>query len=66
MDGCIDLLGETQMFPTLDANLAYWKIQMDDKDVNEIAFVTHHGLFKYSRIPFELRRALQHSSEQWM
>lgn len=30
MNLCIDLLGEAQIFSTLDANLRYWQIDMDD------------------------------------
>lgn len=48
MDECIDSLGKAQIFSTLNANLGYWHIEMDNKDVEKTAFVTHHGSFKYS------------------
>lgn len=48
MDDYNDLLGEAQMFSTLGANLRYWQIEMEDKDIDKTAFVTHHELLKYS------------------
>lgn len=56
-DECIDLLGKAKMFPTLDASSSSWIIEKDNKDVNKTAFVTHHGPFKYTRMPFGLKNA---------
>lgn len=45
------------MFSSLDVNSGYWQIEMDDEDFHMTAFVTYHGLFKYSWIPFRFRKA---------
>lgn len=66
MDECIDVLGKAKMFSTLDANSDYCQIEMDDKCNKETAFDTHHELFKYTRMSFELRNApatIQHAMD---
>lgn len=55
MDKCIDSLDEARVFSTLDVSSGYWKIEMDDKDVDKTEFVTQHGLIRYTRMPFELK-----------
>lgn len=55
MNECIDLLGKAKMFSKLDGNPGYWQIDMDKIGVDETAFVTHNGLFKYARVPFVLK-----------
>lgn len=54
---CIDSLGETQIFLILDANSEFWQLEMDEKDIDKTAFVTHHGLFKCTRMRFGLMNA---------
>lgn len=54
MDKCIDMLGEKQIFSALNENSGYWQIEMDNIDIDNTALVTHHGLFKYSRVPVGL------------
>lgn len=57
MNEFIDSLDKARVFPTLDANSGYWQIDIDRKDIDKTAFVTHHGLFKYTRMPFGLKNA---------
>lgn len=57
MDECIDSIGKIQIVSTLDANSGYWQLEMDEKDNEKNALVTHHGLFKYTRMPFGLKNA---------
>ena len=57
MDECIDSLGNAQVFSTLDANAGYWQVELDERDKDKTAFVTHHGLYRYTRMPFGLKNA---------
>ena len=57
MDECIDSLGGAQVFSTLDCNSGYWQVDIPVTDREKTAFVTHHGLFQYTRMPFGLRNA---------
>ena len=57
MDECIDSLGDAQIFSTLDFNSGYWQVTIDESDKEKTAFVTHQGLFQFTRMPFGLRNA---------
>lgn len=57
MDECIDSLGQTKIFSTLDASSGYRKIDMDDTYMYGTSFLTQNGLYKYSRTPFCLKNA---------
>ena len=57
MDDCIDSLGDSAVFSTLDCNSGYWQIPMADEDKDKTAFVTHLGTFRYKRMPFGLKNA---------
>lgn len=59
MDAFIDLLGEAKMLLTLDASSGCWWIKVIEKGVDDTAFVTHHGLVKYTRMPFGFKNALE-------
>lgn len=45
------------MFPTLIATAEYWQIRMSHKEVYETGPVTQYGLFRSTKIPFELKNA---------
>lgn len=49
VDECSDPLGEAQIYSPFHANTKYWQIETDGKDIDKTAFVTHHGLLKYTR-----------------
>lgn len=57
MDVCIDSLAEAQVLSILRAKSMYWQIEMDENDIEKTVFVTHHGLFKYTRMAFGLKSA---------
>ena len=54
-----DALGETHatIFSTLDLNSAYFQIPLDPETRQKSAFVTHEGVFEFTRMPFGLRNA---------
>ena len=57
MDECIDSLGDAEIFTSLDANSGYWQIEMDAATKDRSAFVSHHGMYQFVRMPFGLRNA---------
>jgi hypothetical protein len=58
IDAIFDQLGQAQYFSTMDANAGYWQIPMAPEDISKTAFITHQGLFKFTRRPFALTGAL--------
>lgn len=51
----MDCFGDEKVISTLDANAVYCNIEMDDDAKKRMAFLTHHGLFSYKRLQFELK-----------
>lgn len=35
----------------------YWRIQIDDRDIDKTTFTSHHGLHRYLGMPFSLKNA---------
>lgn len=58
IDECIGYLWKAPIFSRFDANLGHRKIEMDKKNVGKAAFLSNHGLYRYTRTPFGLRNAL--------
>lgn len=54
---CIYSLGDAQIFSTLDANSGYWQIGVEERDSDKTALVSHHGLYRYKRLPLGLKNA---------
>lgn len=54
---CLDVLGETTVFSTLDLQGGYWQIAVDQKHCDKTAFITRYGLYEYTRMPFGLCNA---------
>jgi hypothetical protein len=52
IDAIFDQLGKAQYFSTMDANAGYWQIPMAPGDIHKTAFITHLGLFEFTRMPF--------------
>jgi hypothetical protein len=52
IDAIFDQLGKAQYFSTMDANAGYWQIPMAPEDIHKTAFITHLGLFEFTRMPF--------------
>lgn len=53
MDNCVDLLGSAAIFLTLNASSGCWKIELDEKDMDETTFVTQNRFKLYTRIHSE-------------
>lgn len=58
MDECLVPLGKAKLFTTLYAKSGTRKIKMGKKSVEKTTFLTHDGLYKYTRILFGLKNAL--------
>lgn len=57
MDECLDSLGESNVFITLDANWGYWQVPVAQKDRENTAFVCHEDLYRFKRMKFGLKNA---------
>jgi hypothetical protein len=57
IDAIFDQLAQAEYFSTMDANAGYWQIPMAPEDVQKTAFITHQGLFEFTRMPFGLTGA---------
>lgn len=47
MKECMYSAGAANVFSALDANSGYWQNEMDKKDIDQTAFVTHNNLYRY-------------------
>lgn len=47
-----DYLEEAQILASLDANIGYWQIEVDDSHKEKTALTSHHGLEQFTRMPF--------------
>lgn len=57
MDECLYSLGNTRIFSILDANSGYWKVEIDARDREKIAFTSRYSLHKFVRIGIGLKNA---------
>ncbi len=57
VDDCLETLGGSHYFSTLDCASGYWQVAMDKQDAAKTAFVTHQGLFQFKVMPFGLCNA---------
>jgi len=57
MDECIDSLGNTRVFSTLDRNSEFWQIPVAEEDKHLTAFPCHSGAWQCVRLPFVLCNA---------
>lgn len=48
-------LSGAQVLSSLDALSGFTQLEMDEKDIEKMAFRTHRGLFQFKRMPFGLR-----------
>ena len=59
VEDVFDAIGESKakLFTSLDLNSAYFQIPLDPSTSHKSAFVTHEGVFEFSRMPFGLRNS---------
>lgn len=54
---CIDLLRNTTFSSTVDCSSGLRQNEVHKADRNETTFSTHHGLFRFTWVPFGLKTA---------
>ena len=52
IEECLDVVGETEFFSTLDMCSGYYQIEIAEEDRHKTAFITRYGLYQYKRMPF--------------
>ncbi|XP_061191756.1 uncharacterized protein LOC133199998 [Saccostrea echinata] len=57
IEECLDTLGGSKLFSTLDLMSGYHQFEVLESDRPKTAFITRHGLFEYTRMPFGLCNA---------
>ena len=57
IDGCLDSLGDAEIFTTLDCNAGYWQVPVAPEDRDKTTFTSYIRTFRYTRMTFGLRNA---------
>ncbi|XP_045591147.1 uncharacterized protein [Procambarus clarkii] len=57
VDECLDALAGNEWFSKLDANSAYYQINIAEEDRKKTAFITKYGLFEFRKMAFGLCNA---------
>ena len=57
IDDMLNALRGSTYISTLDLYSGYWQVEMDQQDVDKIAFVTRQGLLRFTVMPFGLCNA---------
>ena len=57
IDDVLNSLGGNSYWCTLDMAAGYHQIPMAERDIEKTAFITHHGLYEFVRMPFGLSGA---------
>ena len=57
IEECLDVIGNTKFFSTLDMSSGYYQIEIEEGDKHKTAFITKYGLYQYKRMPFGLCNA---------
>ncbi|GFX33586.1 retrovirus-related Pol polyprotein from transposon opus [Trichonephila clavipes] len=57
MDSLLDKLARAKFFSTLDLASGYWHVPIHPKDTEKLAFCANFGLYKWCRLPFEIKVA---------
>lgn len=56
-DDIMDDISGCSLFACLDLKFAYWQIGVRPQDQPKTSFITHHGTFQWTRMPFGLKNA---------
>src|SRR5436190_6927563 len=57
IDTILEKFEGSKWFSTMDMASGYWQIEMDEKDIEKTAFITHEGLYEWTVMPFGLTNA---------
>ena len=57
IEDCLDCLGGTKIFSTLDLQSGYWQVELKEEDRPKTAFSTRSGHYEYVTMPFGLCNA---------
>ena len=57
IDTCLDSLGGSKIFSTLDLRSGYWQARIDPASADKTAFVTRKGTFRFKVLSFGLSNA---------
>src|SRR6059058_1914452 len=57
IDEMLDKFEGSQWFSSIDLASAYWQVEMDEKDIEKMAFITSEGLYEFLVMPFGLCNA---------
>jgi hypothetical protein len=57
IDDILDTVGGCQFFTSLDLASGYWQVGLDEESSPKSAFVTHCGLYEFTRMPFGMCNA---------
>lgn len=57
IDDILDTLGGCRFFTSLDLASGYWQVGLDEESSPKSAFVTHCGLYEFTRMPFGMCNA---------
>src|SRR2546421_11887375 len=58
IDEMLDKFEGSQWFSSIDLTSAYWQVEMDEKDIEKMTFITSEGLYEFLVMPFRLCNAL--------
>ena len=58
IETCLDSLGGSNFFSSLDLRLGYWQAAIDSESPDKTAFVTRKGTFQFMVLSFGLTNAL--------
>ncbi|XP_070384403.1 uncharacterized protein [Dermacentor albipictus] len=57
VDDIIQDIAGCAYFATMDIRCAYWQVSLRPQDYEKTAFITHHGTYMWTRMPFGLKNA---------
>ena len=58
IDDMLDSLSEEHVFSILDLALRFWQVEGDKASQEKTAYITHHGVCEFDKMPFGITNAL--------